>query len=63
MSVATTLQAIQLFEHLTYEELAQMGELTRQRKHPKGSVILFDVDPVDKRAARYPTHRTATMRN
>lgn len=47
MSVATTLQAIPLFEHLTDEELARMGELTRQRKHPKGSVILFEDDPGD----------------
>ena len=47
MSVATTLQAIPLFAHLTDEELARMGELTRQRKHPKGSVILFEDDPGD----------------
>lgn len=47
MPVATTLQAIPLFEHLTDEELARMGELTRQRKHPKGSVILFEDDPGD----------------
>ena len=47
MSVATTLQAIPLFEHLTDEELARMGELTRHRKHPKGSVILFEDDPGD----------------
>jgi CRP-like cAMP-binding protein len=47
MSVATTLQAIPLFEHLTDEELARMGELTRLRRHPKGSVILFEDDPGD----------------
>ena len=47
MSVATTLQAIPLFAHLTDEELARMGELTRQRRHPKGSVILFEDDPGD----------------
>ena len=47
MSVATTLQAIPLFAHLTDEELARMGELTRQRTHPKGSIILFEDDPGD----------------
>ena len=47
MSVATNLKAIPLFAHLTDEELARMSELTRRRKHPKGSVILFEDDPGD----------------
>lgn len=47
MSVAATLKAIPLFAHLADEELARMGELTRRRKHPKGSVILFEDDPGD----------------
>ncbi len=47
MSVATTLQAIPLFEHLADDELNRMAELTRQRKYPKGSVILFEDDPGD----------------
>ncbi len=47
MSVATTLQAIPLFEHLTEDELGRVAEATRQRKYPKGSVILFEDDPGD----------------
>ncbi len=47
MSVATALQAIPLFEHLADDELRRMAELTRQRKYPKGSVILFEDDPGD----------------
>lgn len=47
MSVADTLRAIPLFEHLTDDELARMAEVTRQRKYPKGSVILFEDDPGD----------------
>ena len=47
MSVATTLQAIPLFEHLAEDELGRVAQLTRQRKYPKGSVILFEDDPGD----------------
>jgi CRP/FNR family cyclic AMP-dependent transcriptional regulator len=47
MSVADTLRAIPLFEHLADDELARMVEVTRQRKYPKGSVILFEDDPGD----------------
>jgi CRP/FNR family cyclic AMP-dependent transcriptional regulator len=47
MSVADTLRAIPLFEHLADDELARMAEVTRQRKYPKGSVILFEDDPGD----------------
>jgi len=47
MSVATALQAIPLFQHLADDELARMAELARQRKYPKGSVILFEDDPGD----------------
>ncbi len=47
MSVATTLHAIPLFEHLAEDELSRVAHLTRQRKYPKGSVILFEDDPGD----------------
>ena len=47
MSVATALQAIPLFAHLAEEELLRVAEMARQRKYPKGSVILFEDDPGD----------------
>jgi CRP-like cAMP-binding protein len=47
MSVVTALQAIPLFKHLADDELARIAGLARRRKHPKGSVILFEDDPGD----------------
>lgn len=47
MSVAETLRAVPLFEHLTAEELDRVAELTRERAYPKHSVILFEDDPGD----------------
>jgi len=47
MSVATTLQSIPLFRHLAEDEIHRLADLARQRKYPKGSVILFEDDPGD----------------
>ena len=47
ISVAITLDAIPLFAHLDKEELARIGEVTRERPYPKNSVILFEDDPGD----------------
>ncbi len=45
MSVVTTLRAIPLFSHLADNELDSIGAVTRSRKYPKNSVILFEDDP------------------
>lgn len=47
MSVTEFLAQVPLFSHLSGTELAKLGAVTRQRKYPKNSVIVFEDDAGD----------------
>ena len=47
ISPLDVLRKVPLFESLQEGELRSFAELTRERTHPKGSVILFENDPGD----------------
>ena len=47
MSVAQFLRRVPLFSHLSDQELADLTAVTRDRKYPKNSVIVFEDDPGD----------------
>jgi len=46
-TTADFLNTVPLFSGLNREELESLAELTRERTHPRGSVILFENDPGD----------------
>jgi CRP-like cAMP-binding protein len=46
-TTADFLATVPLFSALNREELEGLAELTRERSHPRGSVILFENDPGD----------------
>ena len=46
-TTADFLSTVPLFTGLNREELNSLAELTRERSHPRGSVILFENDPGD----------------
>ncbi len=47
MDNAAFLRSIPLFSKLDQAELQRLGELTREKNYPKGSVIVFEDDPGD----------------
>ena len=47
MSTTEILSRVPLFQHLATEDVARLGTVTRERSHPKNSVILFEDDKGD----------------